>query len=244
MSDVYAGASEAYTRSARYYDAIFGSIRDYPAQQAALLDSIISERAQLPGKSLLDVACGTGWHMWLMERLGYGVEGIDSSAEQLAVAMQRIPEERLHLGDMRAIHTSHVFDVVTCLFGPLAHMPSIVQMRKAVASMASVLAPGGLLIIEPWAYCERPTCKIRIVETKECTIIRSGRNDPGNDSRRVDYRFDCHVDWKNGGVDQFAEKIAAYRYSRSNTSERSKQPASGTLKSWSAAAISLRVSAN
>ena len=58
-----------FSRSARLYDAIYGSIRDYP-REAAELDRLIQERR--PGaRTLLDVACGTGAHL---EHLGVEIE--------------------------------------------------------------------------------------------------------------------------------------------------------------------------
>jgi len=60
-----------FSRSARIYDAIYASIRDYP-REAAELDRLIQD--QRPGaRRLLDVACGTGAH--LAHLTGYEVEG-------------------------------------------------------------------------------------------------------------------------------------------------------------------------
>jgi SAM-dependent methyltransferase len=42
------------------------------------------------------------------------------------------------------------FDVVTCLFSSIGYVKSLDNLARAVKRMADHLAPGGLLIIEPW----------------------------------------------------------------------------------------------
>jgi hypothetical protein len=42
------------------------------------------------------------------------------------------------------------FDVVTCLFSSIAYVKTLVNMEKAVASMARHVEEGGLLFVEPW----------------------------------------------------------------------------------------------
>ena len=135
-----------FSRSARIYDAIYASVRDYP-REAAELDRLIQERR--PGaRTLLDVACGTGAHLEHLE--GYGVEGLDLDPEMLAVARERLPDVPFHEGDMAAFDLGERFDTVVCMFSSIGYVRTEERLRSAIASMARHLEPGGVLVVEPW----------------------------------------------------------------------------------------------
>jgi SAM-dependent methyltransferase len=135
-----------FSRSARLYDAIYASIRDYP-REAAELDRLIQERR--PGaRTLLDVACGTGAHL---EHLGgYEVEGVDLDPEMLAVARKRLPGVPFHEADMVAFDLGKRFDAVVCMFSSIGYVRTEERLRSAILSMARHLEPGGVLVVEPW----------------------------------------------------------------------------------------------
>jgi SAM-dependent methyltransferase len=135
-----------FSRSARLYDAIYASIRDYP-REAAELDRLIQERR--PGaRTLLDVACGTGAHLEYLA--GYDVEGLDLDPEMLSVARERLPNVPFHEGDMASFDLGKGFDAVVCMFSSIGYVRREDRLRSAIASMARHLEPGGLLVVEPW----------------------------------------------------------------------------------------------
>jgi len=135
-----------FSCSARIYDAIYASIRDYP-REAAELDRLIQERR--PGaRTLLDVACGTGAHLEHLE--GYEVEGLDLDPEMLAVARERLPDVPFHEGDMAVFALGERFDAVVCMFSSIGYVRTEERLRSAIASMARHLEPGGVLVVEPW----------------------------------------------------------------------------------------------
>lgn len=65
-------------------------------------------------------------------------------------ARSRLPEVPLHEGDMREFALGREFDAITCLFSAIALVRTVEGLRRAVATMASHLRRGGVLIIEPW----------------------------------------------------------------------------------------------
>ena len=135
-----------FSRSARLYDAVYASIRNYP-REAAELDRLIQERS--PGaRTLLDVACGTGAH--LEHLTGYKVEGLDLDPEMLGVARERLPNVPLHEGDVADFDLGKRFDAVVCMFSSIGYVRTEERLRSAVASMARHLEPGGVLVVEPW----------------------------------------------------------------------------------------------
>jgi SAM-dependent methyltransferase len=139
-----------FSRSAHLYDAIY-SFKDYPAE-VARLELLIEDRVP-DARTLLDVACGTGMHLAEL-RKRYEVEGVDLDPELLAIARERLPGVTLHEGDMVALDLGRTFDVVTCLFSSIAYTVTVERLRAATAALAGHVAPGGLLVIEPWILPE------------------------------------------------------------------------------------------
>jgi SAM-dependent methyltransferase len=68
----------------------------------------------------------------------------------LARARSRLPDVPIHEGDMRDFALGREYDAVTCLFSAIAVVQTVDGLRQAVATMASHLRPGGVLIVEPW----------------------------------------------------------------------------------------------
>lgn len=135
-----------FTETAELYD-LFYEWKDY-AGDAEKLHGLIEARA--PGaRTLLDVACGTGRHLEHL-RAWYGVEGVDLDPGLLAVARKKLPGVHLEAADMRDLDLGRRFDVVTCLFSSIGYVQTPEALRSSVAAMAGHLAPGGLLIVEPW----------------------------------------------------------------------------------------------
>jgi SAM-dependent methyltransferase len=135
-----------YTESAELYD-LFYDWKDY-AGEAARVRDIVAERR--PGaRTLLDVACGTGRHLEALQS-SFAVEGVDIDGRLLAVARERLPGVPLHEGDMRDFDLGRTYDVVTCLFSSIGYVESLEGLQAAIGCMARHLAPGGVLIVEPW----------------------------------------------------------------------------------------------
>jgi ubiquinone/menaquinone biosynthesis C-methylase UbiE len=136
-----------FDKTAEYYDAIY-SFKDYQ-QEAEKLHNLIQQHKLSPGKSLLDVACGTGQHIAHLAA-HYSTTGLDLDAEILALAEKRNPDIPFYQGDMIGFSLDQRFDVVTCLFSSVGYMKTIPRMTEAIANLARHAVPGGLLIIEPW----------------------------------------------------------------------------------------------
>ena len=160
-----------FSRSARLYDAVYASIRDYP-REAAELDRLIQERR--PGaRTLLDIVCSTGAH--LEHLTGYEVEGLDLDPEMLGVARERLPNVPLHEGDMADFELRKRFDAVVSMFSSIGYVLTEERLRSAVASMARHLEPGGVLVVEPWlspeAWADRHVGAV-FVDEPELKIAR------------------------------------------------------------------------
>lgn len=133
--------------NAEIYDLVY-SFKDYQTE-ADTLKCILEKHIQSGGRTLLDVACGTGQHLaWLKE--DYAVEGLDLSAELLSLARQKHPEVVFHQADMIEFKLGKRFDAVVCLFSSIGYAKTLENAQKAVQCMSKHLKPGGVLAIEPW----------------------------------------------------------------------------------------------
>jgi SAM-dependent methyltransferase len=136
-----------YGRSALYYDVIY-SWKDYKTE-SQIISRFIQRYKKSSGKSLLDVACGTGNHIAYLKR-NYSVEGLDINQAMLGQAKKKHPDVRFYRRDMCKFRLGKKYDVVTCLFSAIGHVRSPTKLRNAVRSMSAHLKPGGLMVLEPW----------------------------------------------------------------------------------------------
>lgn len=138
-----------FSKTAQYYDKIYAAVeKDYVAE-VDKLHRFIQTHQRSQGKSLLDVACGTGLHTDLLGKY-YQVAGLDLDRKMLAVARNQHPGIRFHQGDMADFHLSRQFDVIVCLFSSIGYVKTKSRLRKALKNMANHLVPGGVLLVEPW----------------------------------------------------------------------------------------------
>jgi ubiquinone/menaquinone biosynthesis C-methylase UbiE len=138
-----------FSKSAQYYDEIYASVNKDYAAEAAKTRKIIQTYRQTKGRSLLDVACGTGAHARYLSKY-YQVDGLDLDAGLLAIARKKLPKVRFHQGDMLNFDLGRQFDAVVCLFSSIAYVKTKPRLQKAIKTMVRHLLPGGVLVVEPW----------------------------------------------------------------------------------------------
>ena len=105
----------------------------------------------IPGRRILDLACGGGRHSVAMAQRGAVVTGIDLGPAAIDAARRRakragVRVEWLH-GDLRHLPFENVFHVVTFIFGCFTEMPR----RDAEAVLQRIsrsLRPGGTLLLD------------------------------------------------------------------------------------------------
>ncbi len=136
-----------YGDLAAYYDLIY----DWKAysREAATVKKCIARFKRSSGKTLLDVACGTGQHIGYLKD-DFICTGIDCNPAMLTIARTRHPRTRFILGDMTHLTLGKTFDVITCLFSSIGYVKTEAKLRKTLNGFAEHLSPGGVLIIEGW----------------------------------------------------------------------------------------------
>src|SRR5205085_4978692 len=109
-------------------------------------------RARAPAaRTLLDVACGTGMHARrLAARHGFAVDGVDRDPAMVRLAQAAHPEGRFVEADMTDFDLGRRYDAVTCFFGSIGYLLTIDRVRRALACFRRHLAPGGIMLVEPF----------------------------------------------------------------------------------------------
>ncbi len=178
------------------YSAIYdGLYHDYQFKEDVLAyNSLVMEF--LPGlkrPKLLDVGCGTGTHLQLLQD-SFDVEGVDLSEGMLSVARTKV-DVPLSQGDARTFKLDRQFDVVLMASAVLGYQHSNAHVVETLKNIRAHLRPGGLFIFDVWygpvVLSMRPTTRVREVEVDGVKVVRlvTPRLTPEMNLCTCDYRW-------------------------------------------------------
>lgn len=137
----------SYARSAQFYDLIYGG-KPY-GEEADRVHGLIQKHLRSGGDTLLDVGCGTGNHLARLRR-HYRCDGLDLDAGLLDIARGRYPDSAFHQGDMADFDLGRRYDALVCLFSAIGYVKTEERLGQAMRTFARHLAPGGVVVVEPW----------------------------------------------------------------------------------------------
>jgi SAM-dependent methyltransferase len=81
---------------------------------------------------------------------GFVVDGLDLDAAFVRIAQQKHPAGRFFEADMSDFHLSDRYDAVLCLFSSIGYLRTLDRVARALACFREHLAPGGVIVVEPW----------------------------------------------------------------------------------------------
>lgn len=117
------------------------------ADAAMAIDSV--EREVGVEGAVLDLCCGAGRHMALLEARGASATGFDLSRDLLAHARQELPNSCLVRGDARLLpFKKGAFDRVLNLFSSFGYFDDDAEHLAMLSEMARVLSPKGRLFFD------------------------------------------------------------------------------------------------
>jgi len=179
----------AYAESAELYDALY-RWKDYAAE-ALTLRELIEANARREVVTLLDVACGSGAHLVHLAAF-YQCTGLDLSDGLLEAARAKLPDGTFVLGDMRDFALGRTFGAVVCLFSAIGYVQTVDGLRQAVAAMTRHVAPGGVLLVEPWFSPDEARdghISILTVEDADRKIVRASVSKIRDGVSELDFHY-------------------------------------------------------
>ena len=175
-----------YEELAQVYEFLIPEGLAEPEDAAAAFAGVLAELP--PRARVLDCAAGTGELAVGLALRGFEVAATDASEPMLAraraLAETRGVELETHVRSWSSLADSGWdarFDAVLCIGNSLAHAGGVEQRRRALAAMAGVLAPGGLLVLTSrnweWVRARRSRLEVedRLVERggRRAVVVRS-----------------------------------------------------------------------
>ena len=137
-----------FTASAEFYDLIYSTFKDYDKESAQIAELL--RRLNPNCETVLDVGCGTGEHARLLAARGFLVDGLDLDLTFVRLARQKHPAGRFFEADMSDFRLPHRYDAVLCLFSSIGYLGTIDRVTRALRCFHDHLAPGGVILVEPW----------------------------------------------------------------------------------------------
>jgi len=93
---------------------------------------------------VLDIACGTGEWLRVLDENGHHVNGVDISDKAIEICKSSMPAGNFYCQDAQRIpYPDNRFDLVSCL-GSLEHFP---DKPSSIVEMKRVTRPGGKILI-------------------------------------------------------------------------------------------------
>jgi SAM-dependent methyltransferase len=115
-----------------------------------LIASIRAHR--ISGRTMVDVACGTGTLALLMARRGWEVSGVDASEGMLVQAAEKIAGSSLPVAffrqDMRDLALARPVHMATSFFDSLNHMMTAGELGAVFGRVRDSVVPGGWFIFD------------------------------------------------------------------------------------------------
>jgi len=133
-----------YNQLVTYYESIEG--RDWQSE-IKLITSLLRNHES---KSVVDLGCGTGYHVRALAKLGFEAAGIDISKQNIRFARRRAQQEKTHpcfvVGSYYEYRPDVIFDAALCLNWSIPVKDD--EVKRFLDNTYSLLRPEGLLIFD------------------------------------------------------------------------------------------------
>ena len=204
---------DVFDELAKYYDLIHEN-KNYE-KESAYINGLIQKYN--PGaKTILDIGCGTGNYAFAMQKLGYEVEGVDSSSQMIDIAKGKLSENDCNrhrpsffCGQMEEYDSQKKFDAVICLFFSLCYQTTDDLIFESLSRFKDQIKENGILIFDFWhkdgVLAQKPELKIKNYSTADLEITKlvQPKLDVSFDCVGIDYTF--YLENKENKISKFKE---------------------------------------
>jgi SAM-dependent methyltransferase len=133
-----------YSQLVAYYELVEG--RDWKSE-VNLIGSVLTNYGS---ESVVDLGCGTGYHVRALTKLGFEATGIDISKQNIQFARKKAKEENIRPsfvnGSYYKFRPGRVFDAALCLNWSIPVKDG--EVKRFLDNTYHLLRPGGLLIFD------------------------------------------------------------------------------------------------
>lgn len=138
--------SGLYADLSCYYDQFCAGV-DY-SQQCDFAERALQCFGESGGNDYLDLACGSGPHLYFMQQKGFACSGLDNSAPMLRLAQQRCPQAELLLCDLAAFDYDRKYDLLSCFLYSIHYSHPLTALNETLHRAYKALKPGGVFIFD------------------------------------------------------------------------------------------------
>lgn len=136
----------SYNIFAEFYDDLTQNV-EY--EKIAKYVSSFFKKYYPSGKTVLDLACGTGTLSKLLNEEGYNIIGIDLSDDMLCIASSKSVDNASFIkGDISSFALPKKVDYCVCSLDSINHLESIEQVGECFNCVYNSLVDGGIFVFD------------------------------------------------------------------------------------------------
>lgn len=136
----------SYNIFAEFYDDLTQNV-EY--EKIAKYVSSFFKKYYPSGKTVLDLACGTGTLSKLLNEEGYNIIGIDLSDDMLCIASSKSVDNASFIkGDISSFALPQKVDYCVCSLDSINHLKSIEQIGECFNCVYNSLVDGGIFVFD------------------------------------------------------------------------------------------------
>ena len=121
-------------------------------REAAFIPALYEHHTGTPLRSVLDIACGPGYHARALARAGIRAVGLDYSAGMIALAREYAAADGVEVAwleaDMRDFRLEAPVDMAVCMFDGVDALVENDDFVRHLRAVAANLGPRGLYLID------------------------------------------------------------------------------------------------
>ncbi len=200
----------SYNDFALVYDSLTFNV-EYK-KRAEYINKLIVENG-VKGGILLDLACGTGTLSKELAQFGYDMILVDSAAEMLISAREKLPDALILCQDMLYLDLYGTVNCAVCSLDSINHLLKPCDVKKAFANVALFLEKDGVFVFDVnTVYKHHNVLANNAFVYEKGDIYCVWQNSLHKKNNKVDITLDIFRN-KNGNYRRISETFSERAYS-------------------------------